>query len=140
MIIRVPSDALAKVTDAIKNDKEVKIFALETWYRYMFPYIPFRTGVLASTTHLKYQTGDMIKEVIEIRDANGKVIDTKIPSVSVKGDGIHFNVPYASRMYHGDFNFRRESHPLATNYWGEVAFNKHGKAIADEILAFILTR
>lgn len=110
MIIKVPSDALAKVTDAIKHDSTVKEFSLQTWYRYMFPYIPYRTGALAST-------------------------------VKFESDGIHFAVPYAQRIYFGtDFNFSKEVHPLAQAHWAETAMDIHGKAIADEILAFILTR
>jgi hypothetical protein len=128
MEIKVPSDFLADITNKFSSN-ETKLFTYETWYRYMFPYIPFKTGVLASTTHLKYYTGEMIKTDI----------DGKKPSVTVSEEGILFDVPYASRQYTGDnFNFSKEQHPLAQARWGEVAMDIHGNAIANEVKNFLL--
>ena len=103
-----PSYYISKIANKIKNDPQAHEFALMTWYRYMFPYIPFKTGALASTIH-------------------------------IEDDGIHFAMAYARRLYFGDnFNFSKEQHPLAQAHWGEVAMDIHEKAIANEVLAYIM--
>lgn len=59
-------------------------------------------------------------------------------TVNIQADGIHFEVPYAHRLYEGDdFKFSKELHPLAQARWGEVAANLHGDAISREIKFYI---
>ena len=108
MIVKEPSDYLAPLTQKIKTNPKYKMFAYQTWYRYMFDYIPYRTGALASTYHI-----------------NNNGIHFTVPYAAYQyfGDG---------------FNFSKEMHPLAQAHWGQAALDYHGAAIADEIKEFII--
>ena len=107
---------------------EAKNFLLCTWYRYMFPYIPFDTGVLASTMA-------MGNENISPQIA----METALEAIQNNADNvIHFKAPYASRQYEGvGFNFRTDQHPLAQAQWGKVAADLHGEQIVKELKYFI---
>lgn len=107
MEIKVPSDYLSGIIDKFSSN-ETKVFTYETWYRYMFPYIPFKTGALAST----YSIGE-----------NG--ITFKVPYALRQYTG-------------DNFNFSKEQHPLAQARWGEVAMDIKGNAIANEVKNFLL--
>ncbi len=109
------NDELAKVTDEASH-----IFLLQTWYRYMFPLIPFDTGVLASTI----ATSDRPLSEAE-------AMEKALQSIGYE-NLIRFKVPYASRQYTGEgFNFRKDNHPLAQANWGEAAWTLYGQQIAD---------
>ena len=41
--------------------------------------------------------------------------------VNIKPKEIEHNVPYAHRVYEGDFNFRKDNHPKASRRWDEAA-------------------
>ena len=107
---------------------EAKNYFLCTWYRYMFPYIPFDTGVLASLTA-------MSGENLSPYDAMQKGLE------SIRADSrnvIHFKAPYASTQYDGlNFNFRTDQHPLACAKWAEVAADLHGEQIINELKLFV---
>lgn len=94
-----------------------------TWYRYMFPYIPFDTGALASTMAIS-ENGISPEQAMQI---GLESIQNNPQNV------IHFKAPYASRQYEGlDFNFRTDQHPLACAQWGQVAADLHGEQIVQE--------
>lgn len=107
---------------------EAKNYLLCSWYRYMFPYIPFDTGVLASLMAVS-------DEEILPYDAMQKGLE------NIRSDSrnvIHFKVPYASTQYDGiNFNFRTDQHPLACAKWAEVAADLHGEQIINELKLFV---
>ena len=109
-----------------------KNFLLCTWYRYMFPYIPFRTGLMASLMALPEN-----KKVEDIHPDDAMYIGLE----NIKNDPenvIRFRAPYANRQYEGtNFNFTRDHHPLAQAHWGEVAADLHGEQIVKEYKAYV---
>ena len=113
---------------------EAKNFFLCTWYRYMFPYIPFRTGLLASLMDLP--EGENAENITFSPDEamllGLETIENDPRNV------IHFRAPYANRQYEGtDFNFTRDLHPLAQAYWAQVAADLHGEQMMKELKLFI---
>lgn len=112
---------------------EAKNFFLCTWYRYMFPYIPYRTGLMASLMSYSEETAN---ETMLSADES-----MLLGLESIKNDPenvIRFRAPYAARQYEGaHFNFTRDMHPLAQAYWGQVAADLHGEQIINEYIAFI---
>ena len=109
-----------------------KNFFLCTWYRYMFPYIPFRTGLMASLMNF---SEDAKSQNIPPEEALMLGIE------AIKSDPhnvIHFRVPYANRQYEGThFNFTRDLHPLAQSHWAQVAADLHGEQIIKEYAAYV---
>ena len=104
---------------------EAKTFLLQTWYRKMFPYIPFVTGLLASTSDINEH----------LRLSDNEAMQNGMESI---GQNIHFKVPYADVQYGGlNFNFTKDLHPLAQARWGEVAAELHGTEIANELKEFL---
>ena len=98
-------------------------FLLQQWYIKMFPYIPFRTGTLASTMDI------VIKKSPE---------QAMLEGLEGIDQSIHFKAPYASNMYYGDnFNFSKDQHPLAQARWAEVAADLHGEELSRELAEFI---
>ena len=108
---------------------ESKNFFLCTWYRYMFPYIPFKTGLLASLMDFA--------ENINIPPEQAMLMGLE----AIKSDTrnvIHFRAPYAERQYEGvDFNFTRDLHPLAQAHWAQVAADLHGEQIIKEFKHYV---
>lgn len=108
---------------------EAKNFFLCTWYRYMFPYIPFKTGLLASLMDFT--------ENINISPEQAMTMGLE----AIQNDSrnvIHFRAPYAKKQYEGtDFNFTRDLHPLAQAHWAQVAADLHGEQIIKEYAAFV---
>lgn len=98
-----------------------------TWYRYMFPYIPADTFILASTMD--------IPEDRTIRLSPEQAMQIGLESIQNNPQNvIHFKAPYASRQYEGvDFNFRTDQHELAQAQWGQVAADLHGEQIVKEL-------
>lgn len=118
-----PSDVLNNVLKTAKSP-ECMTFTLQTWYRYMLPYIPFDTGLLASGMR-------MSDDAMTDSDAQVKMIKTIDQQIT-------FNAPYANRLYNGvGFNFNTEHHPLACAEWGRVAMDIHGAKITDEVLNYM---
>lgn len=102
---------------------DAKRYFLTEWYRKMFPYIPFVTGMLASTMD------------IEMQRSPEKAIMIGLEGID---QNIHFKAPYASNMYYGDgFNFTKDQHPLAQARWGQVAADLHGKELVDNLKEFL---
>ena len=111
---------------------EAKNFFLCTWYRYMFPYIPFVSGTMAS---LMSVSDDAENVKLPPEQAMALAIE------SIQNDPrnvIHFKAPYSNRQYEGlDFNFTRDLHPLAQAQWAQVAADLHGKQIMTEFKGFV---
>lgn len=121
-----PSEVLNSYLKMAKSP-ECMTFTLQTWYRYMLPYIPFDTGTLASGMRI----ADRALTDAEALEAMLGTIDQQIT----------FNAPYANRLYHGqNFNFNTEHHPLACAEWGRVSMDIHGSQITDEVAQFIKQR
>lgn len=103
-------------------DDEFKQFMHEEFYKIMFPYIPYDTGELSSTTNETY--GSLTDEQsMSIGLLSGNIDET----------GITFDAPYAARDYYESRNWRREKHPLATENWGEEAFNAHEQELINTL-------
>lgn len=91
-------------------------FAATEWWRLMYPYIPFSTGTLMSTTNIS------TKEKMTEQEA----IDKALSSNNFTAEGnctgvITFRAPYASAAYHSNRNFRTDEHCLASARWDEAA-------------------
>lgn len=113
---------------------EAKNFFLCTWYRYMFPYIPFKTGLLASLMDLPEGSA---QENISLSPDIAMLIGLE----TIENDPrnvIHFKAPYANRQYEGeDFNFTKDLHPLSQAHWAQVAADLHGEQIMKELKLYI---
>ena len=90
-------------------DDRTKIFANNTFFRYMFPYTPYVTGTMSE--------------------------DVDIDKDGIHYNSIYANRNY----YGDGFNFSKEKHPLAQAKWGEIAGKLHGAAIARETENYIKT-
>lgn len=111
---------------------EAKNFFLCTWYRYMFPYIPFRSGVMASLMDISESTKGLQLSPDEALQIGLATIQADPENV------IRFKAPYAARQYYGeDFNFTRDLHPLAQARWAEVATDLHGEQIVKEFAGYV---
>jgi hypothetical protein len=109
-----------------------KNFALVTWYRYMFPYIPFNAGILASTMSLPEDDNSIKLSPEQAMQIGIESIQNDPRNV------IHFRVPYASTQYDGEnFNFRTDQHELAQAKWGQVAADLHGEQIVKEVKKYV---
>lgn len=108
---------------------QAKNFFLCTWYRYMFPYIPYKTGLLASLMNFN--------EDISIPPEQAMIMGLE----AIQNDPrnvIHFRAPYAARQYEGEnFNFTRDLHSLAQAHWGQVAADLHGEQIIKEYANYV---
>lgn len=131
-----------KIAGNLTADKQ--IFLLQTWYRYMFKYIPYDTGSLAST-HNIIQTQRVSNQAVEQIGRDGISADNSgIPDVVFGGKRvmlpakIYFKVPYAHRLYNGTYmNFKKDMHPDACARWGEVSKHLHGAQIGKEFNSFL---
>lgn len=85
-----------------------RLFANSELRRLSDPYVPFRTGALAGT-------------------------------VEITSKYLRYIVPYAHKMYEGEgFDFRTDTHPLATARWDQVAMKNGGKQkLAKSYTAYI---
>lgn len=112
---------------------EAKNFFLCSWYRYMFPYIPFKSGLMASLSDLPENSGEKFKISPDVALLMGlESIENDPQNV------IHFRAPYANRQYEGDdFNFTKDLHPLAQAHWAEVAADLHGEQLIKELKGYV---
>jgi len=81
------------LTENVEN-KSMWLFAANEYYRKMQPYIPYRNGDLSRNVTIT---------------AN-------------KDTGyIQHDMYYSGYVYKGDFNFRKDVHPLASRQWDKTA-------------------
>lgn len=113
---------------------EAKNFFLCTWYRYMFPYIPFRSGVMASL--MDFPDG---KSAEFVNLSPDEALLMGLQAIENNPENvIHFRAPYANRQYEGtNFNFTRDLHPLAQAHWAQVAADLHGEQIIKEFKSYV---
>lgn len=131
-----------KLTQVVTPENQ--IFLLQTWYRYMFKYIPYDTGGLASTYNIKSKQRMSPQQSQQMGEAGINSDNAGIGSVDL-GKGttrlpaeIRFKAPYAHKIYYGTYmNFKKEMHPNACALWGEVSKNLHGAQIGKEFNLFI---
>lgn len=109
---------------------EAKNFLLCSWYRYMFQYIPFRSGAMASLS-------DISSKNIQLSPNEALLMGLE----AIQSDPenvIRFKAPYATRQYYGEnFNFSHDLHPLSQARWAEVAADLHGEEIVKEFAGFV---
>lgn len=111
---------------------EAKNFFLCTWYRYMFPYIPFRTGLMASLIEIPEDTKNF-------NISPDTALQMGLAAIKADPENvIRFKAPYAQRQYDGEnFNFTRDLHPLAQARWAQVAAELHGEQIVKEYAGYV---
>lgn len=104
---------------------EAKRTFLQEWYRYMFPFIPFDTGMLASLTDLSGQQHFSPEQALQ----------QGLESIE---NNIHFKAPYATNQNNGDdFNFTRDLHTLAQAHWEQVAADLYGDKIVEATKKYV---
>lgn len=114
--------------ELMKSDS--KEYFLSEWYRYMFPYIPFITGTLASTT-----------DILNLNISPDKALQLGLNEINKTKTYIHFKAPYASNQYNGlDFNFTKDLHPKAQAQWAQVAADLHGDIMINNLKNYILKK
>lgn len=115
------------MTPAAKN------YLLCSWYRYMFKYIPFRTGLMASLMDIP----ENVKDIEQL--SPDQALEIGLQSIRTDPDNvIHFRAPYASRQNEGDnFNFTKDLHPLAQAHWEQVAADLYGEQIINAYKGFV---
>lgn len=96
----------------IKNlhleDPKVKRRIHSVMKRYMEPYVPFRTGMLA------------------------------VHKAEVHNDYVLYNVPYAKRLYETRWlRLNKSFHPLATDHWAEAMIKAKNQYFVDEVRKII---
>lgn len=113
---------------------EAKNYFLCAWYRYMFPYIPFDTGIMASLMDFP-DDEEALKEFLKIKLTPEQARELGLTIIEQDPRNvIHFKAPYASTQYDGlNFNFRTDQHSLACARWAEVAADLHGEQIVQEL-------
>ena len=106
--------------DKIVNNDRVKQFAAETFYRYMYEYIPIYTGKLADNVEISPR-GILFKQPYAVRN--------------------YFEHRNWHRTHHPEHPknapFEPKLHPKATEHWGEVAMVNHKDDIVREIENYI---
>jgi len=94
------------LVDWLKSGEVLRAVA-ECAAEYMDPFVPMRTGRLASSASAGTEGGVGVVE---------------------------YAAPYAGQVYHGDgWRFSRERHPLASAHWDRAMIAAAGGALADEV-------
>lgn len=114
---------------------DAKTFLLVEWYKYMFPYIPFNTGLMASLMDVPEDTKNIKLSPEQAMLLGIKAIENDPRNV------IHFKAPYASVQNNGDnFNFTKDLHQLAQAHWEQVAADLRGEQIINATKKYILSK
>lgn len=124
---------LEKAIDDVLDDS-FKKFMHEEFYKLMFPYIPYDTGQLASTTDIglfDFEIGSIPDEVS---------MSLGLLSGNINEDGITFTADYAEDCYYYVKNWHKDKHPLATEEWGIIAFENHKEELTNILNEEILWR
>lgn len=108
------------------------------WYRYMFPYIPFQSGLMASLIDFPEEK-EALKEFLKIKLSPEQAKEIGLSLIEADSRNIiHFRAPYASIQYEGEnFNFTRDLHQLAQAHWAQVADDLHGEEIIKEYVKYV---
>lgn len=127
-------ESLKLVIENVLNktlDDDFYTFMHEEFYKLMFKYIPYDTGVLASTTDIFVDENNYISDEMSM--------SLGLSSGNINENGITFKAQYAEDTYYNTFGFRwhTDKHPNATSNWAKVALDSEGetlKSIIDEYL------
>lgn len=60
--------------------------------------------------------------------------------VRISEKGVLYLAPYAANCYYGNWNFRKDHHQLATNYWNEYMWHDRQDEYLEEIRQYIVQR
>jgi len=94
------------LVDYLKSPDAARIVA-ETAAERMDPFVPMKTGRLASSASAAVEGGDGV---------------------------VRYPVGYAGQVYHGDgWRFSRERHPLASSHWDRAMIAAGGGAFIAEL-------
>lgn len=115
-----------KRLDQIVNNDKVKRYAAETFYRYMYEYIPIYTGAMANSVVIT-PNGIWFQQPYAKNLWNG--VDKKGHKIQIH-TMVHPETP-------GNATFTPAIHPKATTKWGVVALKNHRDDIIREIEQFI---
>lgn len=98
-------------------------FMHEEFYKLMFKYIPYNTGVLASTTDVFVDENNYLSDEMSM--------SLGLSSGNISADGITFTAPYAEDTYYNTFgfNWHTDKHPNATSNWAKVALESEGETL-----------
>lgn len=114
------------------NDADFWKFAACEWWRLMYPYIPFNTGALMSTTNIHVKDKMTEKEAIEkALSSNNFTSEGNCTGV------ITFRAPYASAVYTSNRNFRQDEHKLASSRWDEAAAPTQGPKLIEALQKYV---
>lgn len=111
---------------------EVKNFALASWYKRMYPYIPFENGILADNISIE-------DDGIHFKNPQARYLYYGMLMVSPTTGSAWAKPGERKVLTNKALTMSHEQHPLACAKWGEVAANLHGDVISKEIKEFILS-
>lgn len=89
------------------------------------------------------------KTMLEIQNLFAKTIDPWVPylenplstTLEITPDYVKYLVPYAHYQYTGDdFNFTKDTHPLATARWDKVAMQTQLDSFTEEVKKILIRR
>lgn len=112
---------------------DAKKFFLAEWYKQMYPFIPFREGILAGNISIE-------DDGIHFKDRQARYLYYGMLMVSPttgsawakKGET---KVPTSTPLH-----YSHEQHPLACAEWGKVAADLKGDIIVREFKKYILSK
>lgn len=96
-----------EIKKALGITPDLNLFAANSAYQKMNPYVPMETGTLSQTVNI-YKEG--------------------------KYAFIEYMVPYANANYYGEKrNFSKEQHPLATSFWDKAMMHSKKDELVQEV-------
>ncbi|MGN0450610.1 MAG: hypothetical protein ACI4FN_00650 [Acutalibacteraceae bacterium] len=113
-------------TPAVKN------YALQMWYKRMYPYIPFESGILADQVSFE-------EDGIHFKGPQSRYLYYGMLMVSPTTGSSWAKKDERKVLTNKALIMSHEQHPLACAKWGEVAANLHGDVISKEIKEYILS-
>ena len=115
-------------------DDDFYLMAHQEFYKLMYPYIPFRTGRLASTTDIEVDEKNFLSD--------DTALNMGLSSGNITTNGILFQADYAEETYYNlnKLEFRRDRHPLATKEWAQVAFNGESDVLIKKLEDYLQRR
>lgn len=103
---------IPKCLGKVENPK-LWLATANEYYRYMADRTPFRTGALMSLTDIEVSEDNPLSEqqAINIAESSGNIQGHKLEAKII------YKAPYAKEINEGNFNFRKDYHPLAQRFW-----------------------
>lgn len=110
----------------------VKRFALASWYRRMYKFIPFESGILADNVFIE-------DDGIHFKSPQAHYLYRGILMVSPTTGSAWAKKDERKVDASKKLKYSKEQHPLACAEWGKTAADLYGDAISKEIKNYILT-